>query len=110
MLDCLASSYSGIEWSLKLLLIISTILQTPVVVALGLFCLPEEFQIPQGGTNETIAVKNWGCVVAVIIGLWSGLFIGLVTEYYTSHTYRPVREIAESQMQTAATGIIYGLA
>merc|ERR1711862_281021 len=35
---------------------------------------------------------------------------GFVTEYYTSHSYKPVREIAETQKQSAATGIIYGLA
>jgi inorganic pyrophosphatase len=106
LLDKLANSYSGIEWSLKLLLIISTILQTPVVILLGLYALPEKFTLP----NVEGDVTNWGCIIAVIIGLWAGLIIGLVTEYYTSHTYRPVREIAESQMQTAATGIIYGLA
>merc|ERR1712045_23113 len=44
------------------------------------------------------------------LGLWSGLIIGFVTEYYTSHSYKPVREIAETQKQSAATGIIYGLA
>merc|ERR1712013_825311 len=41
---------------------------------------------------------------------WSGLVIGFVTEYYTSHSYRPVREISETQKVSAATGIIYGLA
>ena len=30
--------------------------------------------------------------------------------YYTSHSYTPVREIAETQKQSAAAGIIYGLA
>merc|ERR1711881_700841 len=36
--------------------------------------------------------------------------IGFVTEYYTSHSYRPVQEISETQRVAAATGIIYGLA
>merc|ERR1719276_622571 len=44
------------------------------------------------------------------MGLWSGLLIGYTTEYYTSHSYTPVREIAETQAVSAATGIIYGLA
>jgi inorganic pyrophosphatase len=44
------------------------------------------------------------------MGLWTGLIIGLVTEYYTSHSYRPVRDLAGSQIQSAATGIIFGLA
>ena len=38
------------------------------------------------------------------------MIIGFVTEYYTSHTYRPVREISESCETGAATNIIYGLA
>merc|ERR1719482_1080170 len=33
-----------------------------------------------------------------------------MTEYYTSHSYTPVREISETQKASAATGIIYGLA
>jgi len=55
-------------------------------------------------------VEWWHCALSVMLGLWSGLIIGFVTEYYTSHSYQPVREIAETQKQSAATGIIYGLA
>merc|ERR1712070_275428 len=36
--------------------------------------------------------------------------IGFVTEYYTSYSYQPVRDIATQQKTSAATGIIYGLA
>ena len=46
----------------------------------------------------------------MIIGLWTGLIVGFVTEYYTSHSYRPVREVAESCRTGGATDIIYGLA
>merc|ERR550514_283376 len=55
-------------------------------------------------------VKWWFCCLSIMLGLWSGLLIGYITEYYTSSSYRPVREIAETQKQSAATGIIYGLA
>merc|ERR1712084_144611 len=55
-------------------------------------------------------VQWWYCAVSIMLGLWSGLIIGFVTEYYTSHSYQPVREISETQKQSAATGIIYGLA
>merc|ERR1711933_170163 len=55
-------------------------------------------------------VQWWYCAVSICLGLWSGLIIGLVTEYSTSPSYKPVREIAETQKQSAATGIIYGLA
>jgi len=104
----LVKDFEGIEWSLKLLLIISTVLETPVVILLGMYALPESFTLPSG--KGTIDVTANGCIIAVVIGLWSGLIIGLVTEYYTSHTYQPVREISKSQVQSASTGIIYGLA
>merc|ERR1719446_1319823 len=50
------------------------------------------------------------CAIPCLVGAWSGLAIGIVTEYYTSHSYRPVREISQTQRVSAATGIIYGLA
>merc|ERR1719399_1978331 len=63
-----------------------------------------------GHGEDKFAVKSWYCSLSICLGLWSGLIIGFVTEYYTSNTYYPVREIAETQKQSAATGIIYGLA
>ena len=43
-------------------------------------------------------------------GVWGGLAIGLITEYYTSYTYKPTKEVAGSCTTGAATNIIYGLA
>merc|ERR550525_1389236 len=63
------------------------------------------------GPNSGYEDVHWTyCAISIMLGLWSGLIIGYVTEYYTSHSYQPVREIAETQKQSAATGIIYGLA
>jgi len=46
----------------------------------------------------------------VLAGLWSGLLIGYVTEYYTSHAYKPVREVADaSRTGSSRRNIIYGL-
>jgi len=100
------SDPSTVEKALKGILNISTVLMTPVVIYLSHVCLPEEFQMTEGG----VVVKWYYCALAIGLGLWSGLLIGYVTEYYTSSTYTPVREIAETQKQSAATGIIYGLA
>jgi inorganic pyrophosphatase len=46
----------------------------------------------------------------VAAGLWGGCAIGFITEYYTSHSYKPVRDVARSSETGAATNIIYGLA
>jgi inorganic pyrophosphatase len=95
-----------VEKALKGVLVISTVLMTPVVIFLSQWCLPETFSMGTGYEE----VKWWYCAVSIMLGLWSGLIIGYITEYYTSHSYAPVREIAETQKQSAATGIIYGLA
>merc|ERR1719199_1280618 len=70
------------------------------------WCLPEKFDL----TETVRGVTPFDAYLPCLLGAWSGLAIGYVTEYYTSHSYRPVREIAETQRVAAATGIIYGLA
>jgi H(+)-translocating pyrophosphatase len=97
---------TSVEQALKGILNISTLLMTPTVIWLSLACLPATFSMTEGGPTVTW----WYCCIAIMLGLWSGLAIGYVTEYYTSHSYQPVREISETQKQSAATGIIYGLA
>ena len=49
-------------------------------------------------------------MACILCGLWSGLIIGYFTEYMTSHSYKPVREIANVSDKGAAVNIIYGLA
>jgi inorganic pyrophosphatase len=95
-----------VEKALKGVLVISTTLMAFVVIWLSMVCLPAEFSMG----DEYPAVTWWYCAASIELGLWSGLIIGFITEYYTSHSYQPVREIAETQKQSAATGIIYGLA
>ncbi len=46
----------------------------------------------------------------VIIGLVTGILIGLITEYYTSHEHKPTQVLAESSKTGAGTNIISGLA
>merc|ERR1719436_421841 len=44
------------------------------------------------------------------VGTVGGLLIGLITEYFTSHTYIPVRELATACKSGAAVNIIFGMA
>ncbi|KAL8114375.1 hypothetical protein AgCh_021295 [Apium graveolens] len=48
--------------------------------------------------------------LCVCVGLWAGLIIGFVTEYYTSNAYSPVQDVADSCRTGAATNVIFGLA
>ena len=41
--------------------------------------------------DQLVTAYIFWCVTC---GLWSGLIIGLITEYYTSNSYRPV-QVAE---------------
>ncbi|RMF55474.1 sodium-translocating pyrophosphatase, partial [Candidatus Woesearchaeota archaeon] len=46
---------------------------------------------------------------ATIAGLVAGILIGLLTEYYTSADYKPVKEIAEAAKTGSGTNIIEGV-
>nr|AKT94843.1 Pyrophosphate-energized vacuolar membrane proton pump family protein-2 [Populus tomentosa] len=97
-----------IEPALKNQLIISTILMTIGVAIVSWVALPSSFTIFNFGTQKV--VKNWQLFLCVAVGLWAGLIIGFVTEYYTSNAYSPVQDVADSCRTGAATNVIFGLA
>ena len=51
----------------------------------------------------------WGIFASIVIGIASGLLIAFFTEYYTSDTNKPTRELAKSTETGAATVMIGGL-
>jgi len=84
-------------------------------------------QNPQSGLNRSLYTSFILCSVAaffltrfllpshqlqlfisIMAGLIANILIGLVTEYFTSHAYAPVRNIAKSSQTGAATNAIYG--
>lgn len=57
-----------------------------------------------------LQIGNWvGISFSVISGLAAGVIIGQATEYYTSQSYKPTREISEASKTGAATVIIKGI-
>jgi inorganic pyrophosphatase len=95
---------STVVVALKKQLIYSTVLMTPAAYFLAAMTFPSSFAV---SVVEDCTPKDiWICVAS---GLWSGLFIGLATEYYTSNYHPPVIELAE-QSERAANNIIFGLA
>ena len=54
-------------------------------------------------------LHNVGVYIAILCGLVGGCLIGYFTEYYTSDTYKPTRNLADATETGAATTIIGGL-
>ena len=51
----------------------------------------------------------WQMALSVLSGLLAGVIIGKITEYYTSHSYKPTQKLAESSQTGPATVIINGV-
>lgn len=57
-----------------------------------------------------LELDNWiGVSLSVVTGLMAGVIIGQGTEYYTSQSYKPTRQISESSQTGPATVIIKGI-
>ena len=57
-----------------------------------------------------LQIDNWlGVSFSVLTGLAAGVIIGQATEYYTSQSYKPAQQIAESSQTGSATVIIKGI-
>jgi inorganic pyrophosphatase len=102
------ATMDNVENIVKWQLILSTIGMTVAVIPC-LYVLPDSFTINLT-TASAIATTPWKAYGCVMCGLWSGLIIGYITEIFTSNSYAPVRELAESCRMGAAPNIILGLA
>ncbi len=94
-----------VEGALKSTLIISTLIMAVALYPITMNMIPENFTLEGGMITYHASGVYW----SLFAGLISGMLIGLVTEYYTSHRYKPVREVADASQTGAATNIIYGL-
>ncbi|MGK5095036.1 V-type H(+)-translocating pyrophosphatase [Deltaproteobacteria bacterium TL4] len=93
-----------VQNALKYMLIVASALMAVVVFVLTLYVLPASFAI------NGVEYSSLGVYWCYLSGLAAGLLIGLMTEMYTSATYKPVREVAQASETGAATNIIFGLA
>lgn len=94
---------SALKWQIG----ISTIFMSGIVIP-AIYVLPETFQINTGAEN--ISVNRWSAYGCIMFGLWSGMIIGFITEYYTSNAFWPTQYLAKSCENGPAPNIIQGLA
>jgi K(+)-stimulated pyrophosphate-energized sodium pump len=86
----------GVQGALKHGMYVSAILAAAGTFFLARALLPE--------------AQAMGVFWASTAGLVAGVLIGTITEYYTSHRYKPVQALALSAKTGAATSLIEGLA
>merc|ERR1711871_500517 len=110
------AAHKDVEGVLKVQLFVSALLMSLATLPLAYGFLPNKFTF-----NDLYEINTdphpsaqichwWGAWICVACGLWGGCLIGFITEYYTSHSYTPVQDVAASCETGAATNIIYGLA
>ena len=86
----------GVQSALKNGMLVSSLL-----LLIGAWFLAQSFLPP---------AVSLGVFLSMTAGLVAGVLIGLITEYYTSHSYSPVRALAHSAKTGAGTVLIEGLA
>ena len=62
------------------------------------------------GNGDGTTVSPWGLYGSVLFGLAAGAIMGVITEYFTSDSYKPTKRLAKSSDTGSASVIIDGLA
>ena len=99
---------ADIQRTLTWQLIISTLILTPVIALLAHYGLPNTIVFEN--TSSLVNSGRYQIMVCALIGLYAGLLIGYVTDYYTSNEHTPTQQLSYSCKSGAAINIIQGLA
>jgi H(+)-translocating pyrophosphatase len=105
------TTYEDLEFTIKLQLVVSTIILIPTILLLSNYYLPNYFTLGIEGTISYVPNVNKKLfVICPLSGLVSGLLIGFSTEYFTSLSCKPVKDLALGCKEGAAINTILGLA
>ena len=66
-----------------------------------------------GRTSDSYAAFRFGWIspwIAAVLGVFAGIIIGAIAEYYTSYDYKPTKILANASVDGAALTITQGLA
>ncbi|MCL2014873.1 MAG: sodium-translocating pyrophosphatase, partial [Defluviitaleaceae bacterium] len=70
--------------------------------------LPLTFFVADLAGSE-MAANTWGIFFSIVIGILTGFLIGWFTEYYTSDTNKPTKDLAKTTETGSATVMIGGI-
>jgi len=87
----------------------STFIMTGCIIP-ALYLLPEQFTFEGGAEKIPLTMHRWVAFGCVMFGLWSGMIIGFITNYYTNNAYAPTKWLADACDKGPAPNIILGLA
>ena len=79
-----------------------------LIMVVVIYFLIQNF-LPKLFIQSGVEYTNLGVFYATVIGLFSGLGIGMITEHYTGTGTTPVKSITKQSMTGPATNIIAGL-
>jgi K(+)-stimulated pyrophosphate-energized sodium pump len=82
--------------------VLSIILSIIIIWKMGV----DFFWATHGGV---LAYSKWGLLWSTVAGIVSGIIIGLVSEIYTSGSYKPVRKLAANCETGPAIGVVGGI-
>jgi K(+)-stimulated pyrophosphate-energized sodium pump len=82
--------------------VLSIILSIIIIWQMGV----DFFWASHGGV---LTYSKWGLLWSTIAGIASGIIIGLVSEIYTSGSYKPVRKLAANCETGPAIGVVGGI-
>jgi len=106
---CRTVTVENVQSCLKFQIGASTVLMTFFVIP-AVHILPDTFVFLGGAQAAPLLVYRWHAYGCIMFGLWSGMIIGFVTEYYTNNAYQPTLNLAAACKNGPAPNIILGLA
>ena len=104
------NTFPRIQKALNLQLLISTVIMLAALWGMSPFLVPDTWHQKDAG-HKVDQTRHWyHPTICATLGLVSGFLIGISTDYYTSNSHAPVREMAHKCKSGAAINVIYGLA